>query len=80
MSYYERQFAAFLVLLERRDFVTSAEIEAGIPAPGSAVSTPALTREKAAQLFANGVPTSRDAPVSANFWFFTQFRGMRRGS
>ena len=67
MSYYERQFAAFLVLLQKRGFVTSAEIEAGIPSPGSAVLTPALSREEAAQLVASGGPTSREVPVSANF-------------
>src|SRR5260370_7037708 len=50
MSYYERQFAAFLVLLQKRGFVTGAEIAAGVPAPGLSVAVPALTRSVAAHL------------------------------
>ena len=67
MSYYERQLAAFLVLLEKRGFITAAEIAAGVPAPGSSAAVPALTREGAAQLVVKGVPTSRDVPVPAKF-------------
>lgn len=67
MSYYERQFAAFLVLLAKRGFITPAEIEAGKPAPGTPVAVPALTVEKAAALVAKGVPTSRDLPVAPRF-------------
>ena len=67
MSYYERQFAAFLVLLQKRDFITAAEIKAGVPAPESSVAIPALTREGAAQLVVKGVPTSRDVSVPAKF-------------
>lgn len=67
MSYYERQFTAFLVLLQKRGFVTAAEIATGIAAAGSPVSAPALTREKAAQLVAKGVPATRDVPVPAKF-------------
>ena len=67
MSYYERQFTAFLLLLQKRGFITAAEIEAGVPAPGSSVAVPALTREMAAQLVITGDPTSRDVPVPAKF-------------
>jgi nitrile hydratase subunit beta len=67
MSYYERQLAAFIGLLRKRGFITTAEIAAGAPAPGSTVAVPALTREGAQQLIAKGVPTSRDAPVPARF-------------
>jgi nitrile hydratase beta subunit len=67
MSYYERQFAAFLVLLEKRGFITSAEVAAGRAAPNSSVAVPALTAEKAAVLVAKGVSTSRDVPVPPSF-------------
>ncbi len=67
MSYYERQLAAFLVLLQKRGFVTAAELNAGVPAPGSPVAVPTLTRETAAQLVAHGVPTNRDVSVPAKF-------------
>jgi nitrile hydratase beta subunit len=67
MSYYERQFAAFVVLLEKRGFITPAELESGTPAPGMPVAVPALSPDRAAELIANGVPTSRDVTVSARF-------------
>lgn len=67
MSYYERQFAAFLVLLQKRGFITAAEIATGEPAATSTVASPALTRNAAAQLVAKGIPTSRDVSVTAKF-------------
>ena len=67
MSYYERQFAAFLVLLEKRGFLAPTELEAGKPAPGSPVAVPALTTQKAAALVAKGVPTSREVAVTPRF-------------
>jgi nitrile hydratase subunit beta len=67
MSYFERQFAAFLVLLEKRACITAAELDSGKPAAGTAVAVPALTSEKAAVLVAKGVPTSRNAAVPASF-------------
>jgi nitrile hydratase len=67
MSYYERQFAAFLVLLEKRAFITAAELDNGKPAAGTVMSVPALTSEKAVVLVAKGVPTSRTAAVPASF-------------
>ena len=67
MSYYERQFAAFLVLLEKRGFIRPAELESGTPGPGVPVAVPALSVDKAAELIAKGVPTSRDVPVAPRF-------------
>ena len=67
MSYYERQFAAFIVLLQKRGFVTAGEIETGVSTAGSPVAAPALTREGASQLILRGVPTSRDGPVPARY-------------
>jgi len=67
MSYYERQFSAFVVLLEKRGFITPAELESGTPVAGVPVAVPALSPDKAAELIAKGVPTSRDAPVAPRF-------------
>ena len=67
MSYFERQFEAFVVLLTKRGFITPAELEIGKPASGSPVAVPALTTDKAAALIAKGVPTSRDVPVAPSF-------------
>jgi nitrile hydratase len=67
MSYYERQFAAFVVLLEKRGFITPAELESGTPEPGMPVAVPALSVDKAAELIAKGVPTSRDAHAVPRF-------------
>jgi nitrile hydratase len=67
MSYYERQFAAFVVLLEKRGFITPAELESGIPVPETSAAVPALSPDKAAALIAKGVPTSRDVPVAPRF-------------
>jgi nitrile hydratase len=67
MSYYERQFAAFVVLLEKRGFITPAELETGIPVAATSVAVPALSADKAAELIAKGAPTSRDAPVAPRF-------------
>ena len=67
MSYYERQLAAFVVLLEKRGFITSAELESGIPVPETSVAVPALSPDKAAELITRGVPTSREVPVAPRF-------------
>jgi nitrile hydratase len=67
MSYYERQFAAFVVLLEKRGFITPSELESGIPVPGTSGAVPALSADKATELIAKGVPTSRDGPVAPRF-------------
>jgi nitrile hydratase beta subunit len=67
MSYYERQFAAFVVLLEKRGFITPPELESGIPVPETSVAVPALSADKAAELIAKGVPTGRDVPVAPRF-------------
>jgi nitrile hydratase subunit beta len=67
MSYYERQFAAFLVVLAKHGFITSEELDSGKPSLGFHVVTPALTVEKAAALIAKGAPASREVPVSPRF-------------
>ena len=67
LSYYARQFVAFLPMLVKSGLVTQSEIESGIPAEGQSKATPALTVEKALTLVAKGVPTSRDMPVAPRF-------------
>jgi nitrile hydratase subunit beta len=67
LGYYERQFVAFLDTLVKRGMLTQAEIEGGIPAPGSPKAVPPLTVEKVGVLVSKGVSTSRDVPVAARF-------------
>ena len=67
MTYYERQFAAFLELLVKRGLLTRAEMESGIPAQGLPKAVPPLTVEKVAVLVSKGVPKSRDVPVAPRF-------------
>jgi len=67
MSYYERQFSAFVVLLQQRGFITAAEVESGQPAPGAPVAVPTFTPERVAPMVRHGVPTSRDVSVPAKF-------------
>jgi nitrile hydratase len=67
LSYYERQFVAFLEVLAKSGLVTRAELESGKPAEGSPKAIPVLTPEKAAVLIAKGVPASRDVPVIPRF-------------
>ncbi len=67
LSYYERQFVAFLEMLAKSGLVTRAELESGTPAEGSVKATPALTAEKAAVLVAKGIPASRDVSVTPRF-------------
>jgi nitrile hydratase beta subunit len=67
MSYYERQFVAFIELLVKSDLITRTEVESGKLAQGSSKAVPPLTIDKAAALVANGVPTSRDVPVVPRF-------------
>jgi nitrile hydratase len=67
MSYYERQFVAFMDLMVDVGLVTRAEIASGLPAAPSPKATPALTVERAEGLIARGVPTSRQVAVAPRF-------------
>jgi nitrile hydratase subunit beta len=62
-SYYENSLAQLLGLLIKRGVVTPEEIESGVPAPGSAKATPALTADAALPRLAMGTVTSRDLHV-----------------
>jgi nitrile hydratase subunit beta len=67
MSYYERQFTAFIELLVKSGLITRAEVESGKLAQGSSKAVPPLTIDKAAALVANGIPASRDVPAVPRF-------------
>jgi nitrile hydratase len=74
LSYYARQFVAFLVMLERHGFLTGEEIATGKPDPAHPKATPALTPEGARALVASGVPTSRPVGSSPRFDIGQQVR------
>ncbi len=67
MSYYERQFVAFVDLMVEVGLLTRAEVVAGSPATPSPGVTPALTVARARALIARGVPTSRAVSVAPRF-------------
>jgi nitrile hydratase subunit beta len=67
LSYYERQFVAFLRMLVKSGLVTENEIASGIPAGNRPKATPALTAKGALALIAKGTPTSRDVDVVPRF-------------
>jgi nitrile hydratase subunit beta len=67
LSYYARQFVAFLPMIVKSGLVSQAEIDSGTPAAGQPKANPALTPEKALALIAKGIPTSRDAKVTPRF-------------
>lgn len=67
MSYYERQFVAFIELMIDVGFLTRAEVVNGVPATVPSGITPALTVEKARTLITRGVPASRAVSVPARF-------------
>lgn len=66
-SYYERWFAVLVSLLVKRGLVTSAEIEAGMPAAGSSKATPPLTAAGILPVLTTGIVSSRDVPVTPHF-------------
>jgi nitrile hydratase subunit beta len=67
MSYYERQFAAFLELLAKSGLVSRAEIDSGKASEGSPKQSPAFTVDRVTPLVAKGVPTSRNVAVTPRF-------------
>ena len=67
MGYYERWVTGLVELIVQSGLTTRAEIENGVPTPGSVKAVPALTTEKAMTLVAKGVPASRNVNVTARF-------------
>jgi nitrile hydratase len=66
MSYYEKWLAGLVEGLVKTGFVTRAEIDSGMPAPGSPRQIPALTVDKVPALV-NGTSPSRNVAVAAQF-------------
>jgi len=68
MTYYERWFERLLAEIVASGNATPAEIESGVPGPGSVKHTPAVTAGSIvpATLFARA-PSRRSAPIAAHF-------------
>ena len=75
MSYYEKWLAALVDLVTGRGLVTSAELESGKPAAGSAKATPPVKAEGVPALIARGNPVKRDVAVAARFQVGQRVRG-----
>src|SRR6516165_4712320 len=60
VSYYEQWFSGLVELLVRTGLVSAAEIESGVPAPGSARATPPLTADMIPDTLANRLHANRD--------------------
>jgi nitrile hydratase subunit beta len=68
MTYYEKWFAGQVDLLVKRGLVTTAEIESGAPAAGTAKATPPLTADGVTvEMLANRINASRNVPVASRF-------------
>jgi len=67
MSYYEKWFVRLIGLIAKSGLATSAEIESGAPAQGSAKAIPPLAAKDVAAAMGRGASTRRDVPVPALF-------------
>lgn len=67
MSYYQKWFTGQIELLVKSGLVTAAEIESGVPAPGTAKATPPLTADKIPAMLATRINASRDVKVPPRF-------------
>jgi nitrile hydratase subunit beta len=75
LSYYEQWFLGLRDLLVRRDLLTTAEIDSGVPASGSAKETPPLTADKVNPVaLSTRIHAQRDLPVSPRFKVGEQVR------
>jgi nitrile hydratase beta subunit len=67
IRYYEKWITAYIELMVKAGLVSRAEVESGIPAPGSPGIGPALTAAEVPTMIASGAPASRDVPVAIRF-------------
>jgi nitrile hydratase subunit beta len=67
MSYYEKWYAGLITNLIDTSMVARAEVESGIPAPGSPKLAPPLTAAQVPGFWGNGSPKIRNVPATANF-------------
>lgn len=73
-SYYENTMVQLQALLVKRDVVTRAELESGIPAPGSVKVSPAFTPDAVMPLLARGTVGDRNVKVDPFFKVGQQVR------
>ncbi len=74
MSYYERWFTRLEAHVVQYGFATSAEVESGKAAPGSAKATPAFTLAAAPRFLNRGIASTREASVRPSFTVQQQVR------
>jgi nitrile hydratase len=75
MSYYEQWLSGISDLLVRKGLLTAAELESGVPAPGTAKATPPLTPDKVnPAALSIRIRAQRDEPVSPRFKVGQQVR------
>jgi nitrile hydratase beta subunit len=67
MSYYEKWYTGLIANLLDAGMITHAEIDSGMPAPGSPKVSPPLTAAREPAFFANGAPKLRNVPAVAKF-------------
>ena len=67
MSYYQKWYAGLIMNIVEASMVTRAEIESGMPEPGSAKLTPPLSAAQVPVFWSNGSPKNRNVPATARF-------------
>ena len=67
MRYYEKWIAAMVELAVSSGLATRAEMESGIPAPGSPKLTPPLTAAMVSGMVSQGAPSTRNVPIAPRF-------------
>ncbi len=67
MSYYEKWYAGLVTNMADAGMVTRAEVESGMPAPGSSKLTPPLMAARVPVFWSNGSPKIRNVPATASF-------------
>ena len=66
-SYYENWYLGLTGLIVKRGLVTSAEVESGMPAPGSPKVTPMLTPAGVLPVLSRGIVGTRNVQVAPLF-------------
>lgn len=67
LSYYEQWFSGLRALLLRSALVSAAEIESGVPAPGTVKASPPLSAERIPAALADRIHANRELPLPARF-------------
>jgi len=67
MSYYEKWYAGLITNMIDASMITRAEVESGMPVPGSPKLTPPITAARVPVFWSNGSPKIRNVPAIASF-------------